>query len=741
MKRKRKRDQGDRSRLALLGISLCLLGSLPAAGQTLLWEETGGPEGGIVNTFHVHTDGTVLAATTSGVIFYSTNNGVTWSRASSDITETVQAFESLNAGEILAGVGEGGTYVSSDGGATWTKKGFGTTDVTSLRNVPTVGLLVGTSYTSSGGIYRSTDGGEGGMLMTSFGNDAVVSEIVWTGNVFAAAAQDAGLRVSTNGGFNWTLQTLPGNPVVVDVAVSGNGTFFALANNWSSGTEGEVFRSTDNGLTWTSLDPTPGQNGWVQDIAINDAGDIFVTSDIVGISVSSDNGDSWTPAGSGGFSFPARIAIAANQDLLVTAEPDGIYRSSDMGATWSPSFVGFVDTSVETIANTSDGTFFVSANSRLYRSATGTGPWVRIDTIPLESSRALAIASNDDIYVGEFFGGDVYKSSDGGNSWMPVAIPLFSDWEGASGIWSVEGGEVFIAGRTRPQSDLVLARSTNNGTTWSNVTPALDKWQDPVSIREAPNGDLYLVTQGPGNLYRSVNRGATWTQTAHPEVEFLNDVVFHPGGTTFTGGDGGMRRSTDAGATWELKSDGLPVDEDPFFGSGKPFVRSMTIASNGVLYISAPQGTLFRTFDNGDTWFDMSEGIPGPPGRTFAAMHIKDNRVYLGTQGSGVVRSSATATDVEQLDEEVPKRFALEQNYPNPFNPTTSIEMEIPIGGHVSLVVYDMLGREVATLIDETVAAGVSRVSFDAGILPSGTYLYRLTTPVGAATRSMTLLK
>lgn len=91
---------------------------------------------------------------------------------------------------------------------------------------------------------------------------------------------------------------------------------------------------------------------------------------------------------------------------------------------------------------------------------------------------------------------------------------------------------------------------------------------------------------------------------------------------------------------------------------------------------------------------------------------------YTTTSGGGGV-------DVEQ-GEQLPTAFTLEQNYPNPFNPSTVIPFHLAESGHVSLKVYDTLGREVSTLLDGFVPAGVHRITWNSGALPSGTYLYRM---------------
>ncbi|MBN2410694.1 choice-of-anchor D domain-containing protein [candidate division KSB1 bacterium] len=82
-------------------------------------------------------------------------------------------------------------------------------------------------------------------------------------------------------------------------------------------------------------------------------------------------------------------------------------------------------------------------------------------------------------------------------------------------------------------------------------------------------------------------------------------------------------------------------------------------------------------------------------------------------------------TDIEKQAEQIPKEFALRQNYPNPFNPSTKILYEIPMTDYVSLKIYDILGREVATLISGKQAAGIFEIEWNAGDLPSGIYICR----------------
>ena len=92
-------------------------------------------------------------------------------------------------------------------------------------------------------------------------------------------------------------------------------------------------------------------------------------------------------------------------------------------------------------------------------------------------------------------------------------------------------------------------------------------------------------------------------------------------------------------------------------------------------------------------------------------------------------------------NEELPTEVSLAQNYPNPFNPQTTIDYALPKAGDVSLVVYDMLGREVDVLLDGPQAAGRHTVRFGANHLPNGTYVYRLVAADKTITRTMVLVK
>ena len=106
-----------------------------------------------------------------------------------------------------------------------------------------------------------------------------------------------------------------------------------------------------------------------------------------------------------------------------------------------------------------------------------------------------------------------------------------------------------------------------------------------------------------------------------------------------------------------------------------------------------------------------------------------------------IAGTTAIASTVERTQNGIPERFELQQNYPNPFNPTTAISFLLSANSLVTLKVYDVLGKEVATLVNGQLSAGSYQTTFDASHLSSGVYLYQLRAGDYVQTRKMALMK
>ncbi len=126
-------------------------------------------------------------------------------------------------------------------------------------------------------------------------------------------------------------------------------------------------------------------------------------------------------------------------------------------------------------------------------------------------------------------------------------------------------------------------------------------------------------------------------------------------------------------------------------------------------------------------------------GQSFAGT-LKQSNIQIVSSLLGDTAFRAVPVGVEQVDQ-VPMQFALAQNYPNPFNPTTQIMFSVGTYGHTSLRIYDVLGREVATLVDEVKPAGYYSVQWNAQGRASGVYFYRITANDFVRTKKLLLLK
>jgi len=135
--------------------------------------------------------------------------------------------------------------------------------------------------------------------------------------------------------------------------------------------------------------------------------------------------------------------------------------------------------------------------------------------------------------------------------------------------------------------------------------------------------------------------------------------------------------------------------------------------------------TYSTNYPTGANWYTFTSNDSGDSVFTYLI------RAYVSIDTSGG----------KQNIELTPASFVLEQNYPNPFNPSTTIKFQIPSKGFVTLKIYDIIGREVSALVNEFREAGPYNVKFDASNLPSGVYLYRITSGTYRETKKLVLIK
>jgi hypothetical protein len=282
----------------------------------------------------------------------------------------------------------------------------------------------------------------------------------------------------------------------------------------------------------------------------------------------------------------------------------------------------------------------------------------------------------------------------------------------------------------------------------------------------------YTDGNGSGAAWVFVRSGGVWTQLGNKLVGtgstgFPNQgrsvAISSDGGTVSVGGAGD---NSGVGAVWVFTRSG-----NSFTQQGSKLVGtggvgnanqgwSVSLSGDGnTLVESGPfdgnsLGGFWTFTRNGTTWTQLGGRIRGT-GATgngwqgyFVAMSTDGSTLIAGGNGDNSfagaswVYASTGATGVEEIQTgDVPKSFALEQNYPNPFNPSTVIKFQVRTLKFVTLKVYDVLGREVRTLVNEEMKAGGYEATFEANGLASGAYFYKLQAGGFVETKRMQLLR
>jgi hypothetical protein len=372
-------------------------------------------------------------------------------------------------------------------------------------------------------------------------------------------------------------------------------------------------------------------------------------------------------------------------------------------------------------AGTQSGTFL----------STNTGNnWVQVFNI---SARSLT-SSGSNVFAGTQSSG-IYLSTNNGANWSQVNTGLTANY-----VRSLTSNANYIYAGTTTGGVFI---STNNGALWVPMNNGLSNLY--IFSLLVNNSVLYAGT-GPadGGVYRSTNNGQSWSFSGATN-QFVYALVANSTNVFAASDLAGVFTSTDNGLSWNQVNNGIT----------NMFINSMAVYNNYVF--AGSQGGVFVSSNNGTSWINFSQGLPA---NWFYAMVRDSTYIYAGVYGGngGVWRRPLSdLVGIHQISSNVPEKFVLYQNYPNPFNPVTTIRFEIPKtplnppfnqrgdersgGGFVVLLIYDILGREIATLVNEKLTHGTYEVSWPATNYPSGVYFYKLIAGDYKETKKMVLMK
>jgi photosystem II stability/assembly factor-like uncharacterized protein len=328
------------------------------------------------------------------------------------------------------------------------------------------------------------------------------------------------------------------------------------------------------------------------------------------------------------------------------------------------------------------------------------------------------------------FNGTILRTANGGITWSQ--LPIGSGLSFNAIYFLNENVGIALGGYS-------IYKTTDGGITWSQKLYLYGRALDDIDFADQYNGIVVggLVTQ----IIKTTDAGETWNIQYATSNMWLHGVsYFDVNNCIAVGwqGSGGtiILKTTNGGTDWFQQMSGISLEE----------LNDVSFVNENNGTIVGPNGTILNTTDGGYTWIQQSSITTNDlfnvyftnPQNGFA---IGEDGTLISTYLPGVV-----SVEPENEIEPSPKNYLLSQNYPNPFNPVTKIKYSIPQNvkretGNVNLKIYDVLGREVATLVNEEKPAGEYEVEFDGSSLTSGIYFYQIKAGEFLQTKKMVLLK
>ncbi len=553
----------------------------------------------------------------------------------------------------------------------------------------------------------SAPGADQAFLLNQSGDPFFVSAIDQANN-FVVGRPDGGIFVSADYGQTWRSSLLNYSVNAINVTLP-NQILIGTSSSTPLHTVGGIFVSTDSGRSWRGLGLS---NHSITSLAARSSGRLYALADGSVYKRIESTGE-WRLQDLAGRRFTSLVVVGADT-VIASSESAGLFLSTDDGVTWSGDALRGKD--IFTIAESPAGNIFTGTlGSGVFRSAPGQLGW----TQPAPGSTgdyvySFAVAGGA-VYAGT--NGGLYRTTDEGVNWSNISSSI----SGSAYAVAVAADGGLLAG-----TDFGIQRSTDAGVSWYQAGLAGSK---VFFMAVSPDGTIYAGSAS-GGVYSSTDAGTSWAGAGLARDD-LQTVAVNSLGHVFAGVYGGTFRSTNRGLTWDNAS----------FTNG--YVYSLQFSGPQTVYAGTYNG-IYASPDEGGTWSPAGDSGLAQPVVLSLAMNDQ-NHILAGTYRGGIYRSvrQAAASIVNGVDGSpgLPLSTGLLQNYPNPFNPKTELAFAIRNTDRVSLHIYDLLGREIATLVDRNLPPGSYRVSWDATGRPSGVYYYRLTAGGFAGTKKMLLLR
>ena len=737
--------------------------------------------GGRVTALAVSTDGAIIAGTWNSQFFIS-EDGLT-------ITKYSTAPADANVSQILVDPSDKNTiyiqvfnikYRTTDFGTNWEliNSSGSTLGVSFIMNKSNPACLY--MVRSLKEIWKSYDKGENWFKLKEFVDKLYSIAISESDTSVLYVGAENKIYKSTNSGIEWFITNNSAEVYQIEVNKYNPSTIYYRTGS------SKVFVSRESGANPLKI------NDYAHEIIMHPIDTMIIYchhTALVGpgaIEKTTDEGLTWTVIFNQWLDEPTAIYSLAldpnNPEILYAGIGDiGVFKSTNGGSDWEPTRLSnsYRPYYFELDKNNSEKITVGQYGWGIMKTTDGGMNWHQAQFYPSNQYQLLECAdivynpqdSNEGYLASKY---TLHKTTDGGESWV-YQNKLF----GVNAIaYHPANPNILVAGL----SDILLSgasyiyRSTNGGEDWYMIEESGPPFMSLTRFYHHPQNPDLIYGIGGRRIYKSTDFGVSWENKVNGIIDDgigntnaisdfaifeKNPEIMYCTQRQAKDNKGHLYKTTNGGEEW------FRIDSALINLSQKNWINSLWLDLNNAkrLYVGLKgreDGGLYLTEDDGQNWRRIYAGSieAARPGLMKSDNQTPHN-IYFSTDfGLAKLLDTFTVTTIREIDENIPVNYNLSQNYPNPFNPVTTIKFTIPTspqtpllskergrGEVVTLKVFDVLGREVAILVNEEKAPGNYEVQFSAGSsvdasgLSSGIYFYRLAAGSFTETKKMVLLR
>ena len=584
-----------------------------------------------------------------------------------------------------------------------------------------------------GTLLKTTNGGNSWFVQNS--NIGInLPRIYFTSeNQGYAAGEFSWVAKTTDGGVNWVKQFMGTMNQLLDVCFIDSTTGFIV------GKFGTILKTSNAGINWVSK-----VSGSIANLAsVN-----FLNNDESGYAVgyagtilkTMNGGTDWDIQISGVTNTLNSVYFVNRDTGFAVGESGTILKTTNRGNNWTVKPTPTTK-NLQSINFTEESTgFIVGYEGRILKTTNGGESWVLKSSGTTVNLLSVYFA---DINIGSAVGsnGMILRTTNGGENWISQVSGVAN---GLRNVFLVNSDTGTVVG-----DQGIILKTTNGGNNWITQTSGTSIPLFSVCFIRETNGNVGYAVGGyllggfdiKGLVLKTTDAGENWVAQECESSRVLHSVYFQSESVGYAVGEGGaIIKTMNGGIPVELISFTANVD-----GNSVNLKWQTATELNNLGFEIERTPSKSQPMGENSKWKKI--GFVNGNGTTTETRYysLTDENVSSGTYQYRLKQidfdGSFKYSNIVEVELSSPLEFSLEQNYPNPFNPSTNIQYEISSRQFVTLKVYDVLGNEITTLVNEEKSADIYEVKFYGTGLPSGIYFYTLSTGNFFSTKKMILLK